>query len=188
MIPSPARWLVSLVAITLVAAACGQPEPAAPPPPTRVENAELGLALAALPDGVSVETNAGAVLRFATAGAGGEGRLTISVGGAGEAVNVVEEAKRARAELEARPEARFSGGNELVTPAGAGYAVRGSYADGTARVEERRIFALHPDGSGRLLTLVERYPAGDAADSNARFGRTLALLGELQAIPASAGS
>lgn len=176
----------ALAALALASFACRAKEtPAAPAPaaPVRIESAELGLAIAALPAGLTLEAEADGALRFSSVGASGSGRLTLTSEPAARSVNVVEEAKAARAELEAMPEATFSGGNELMTPAGAGYTVRGSWREGAGRVEERRIFALHPDGSGRLVTIVERYPAGDVAETGARFQRALLLLGELEAFP-----
>jgi hypothetical protein len=178
----PARpCLLALVLSIALFGACRKPEPPPAPAPVRVENRALGLAIAALPDGFRVEANDGTTLRFASDGASGAGTLTVSVGPAGESVNVIEKAKSAQKELEQLPGATFSGGNELVTPAGAGFAVRASWDEGAGRVEERRIFALHPDQSGRLVTLVDRYPAGDATNARDRFGRELALLSALEA-------
>jgi len=172
---------IALALALLVVAACKKPAPPPAPEPVRVENATLGLFIGALPDGFRVESNDGETLRFASDGATGAGTLTVAIDRSSRSVNVVEEAKSAQKELEALPEATFAGGNELVTPAGAGYAVRGSWSEGGVRIEERRIFALHPDGSGRLITLVDRYPAGDAANARDRFGRELALLSALEA-------
>lgn len=173
--------LPALLLLLASLAACQKPAPPPAPASVRVENRALGLVVAALPDGFRVEANEGTTLRFSSDGASGAGTLTISVGPAGESVNVVEEAKSAQKELEQRPDATFAGGNELVTPAGAGFAVRGSWSEGSGRLEERRIYALHPDQSGRLVTLVDRYPAGDAANARDRFGRELALLSALEA-------
>jgi hypothetical protein len=179
------RSATSCAALAALALACREPAPPPAPAPVRVENAALGLAIAGLPEGFAVEANEGATLRLASAGPGGRGTVTLAVEAAARSVNVIEEAKAAQREIEAKPEATFAGGNELVTPAGAGYAVRGSWVEGGARIEERRIFCLHPDGSGRLVTLVERYPAGDAPNAGERFRRALELLSALEAAPAA---
>ncbi len=175
------RLQFALLASILAIAACQKSAPPPAPAPVRIESPALGLVIAALPDGFRLEANQGETLRFASDGASGSGTLTLAVDGTRSSVNVIEEAKSAQKELEQRREATFSGGNELVTPAGAGYAVRGSWAEGGGRFEERRIFALHPDRSGRLITLVDRYPAGDAVNARDRFGRELALLSALEA-------
>lgn len=177
------------LALALSFAAIAACQKAAPPPaltPVRIESPALGLVIVALPDGFRLEANEGETLRLTSDGATGTGTLTVSVDRRSRSVNVVEEAMAAQRELEGRPEATFAGGNELVTPAGAGYAVRGSWTEGGVRLEERRIFALHPDGSGHLVTLADRYPAGDTANARDRFGRELALLSALEATGAPA--
>jgi hypothetical protein len=63
--------------------------------------------------------------------------------------------------------------------------VRGSWAEGGAWIEKRRVSCLHPDGSARLVTLVERYPVGDAPNAGERFRRALELLCALEAAPAA---
>lgn len=172
----------ALLALATLLTGCQKAAPPAPVP-ARVEAPGLGLVIPALPGGIRFEAIEGGALRFASEGASGTGRLSVTVDETKRSVIVVEEAKQAQKELEAKPEAVFAGGNELVTPAGAGYAVRGSWMEGGARVEERRIFALHPDGSGRLVTLVDRYPAGDAVNARDRLGRELELLAALEAAP-----
>lgn len=181
-LPRQLALALSFVAV----AACQKAAPPPAPAPVRIENPALGLVIAALPDGFRLDANEGETLRFASDGTTGAGTLTVSVDRSSRSVNVIEEAKSAQKELEGLPEATFAGGNELVTPAGAGYAVRGSWTEDGVRLEERRIFALHPDGSGHLVTLADRYPAGDTANARDRFGRQLALLSALEASGAPA--
>jgi hypothetical protein len=141
----------------------------------RVASPALGIAFASLPAPFALAVDEGDPFELVT-GDGGRLAALVTEG----AVNLVEEARRAQREFESLPGGTFAGGNELGTPYGTASTVRGSYDERGARVEERRVFLLHPDGSGRLLTLRFTYPAGDAETARDRLRQTIDLLSELE--------
>ncbi len=182
---SPVRSTLCMILVLasgpLALAGCrakGAPAPT-PTPPVRVDNAALGLSFDELPEPFHVKENSGDQLVLDD-GAGGTVDFAVSKPDL-NGVNLVAEAQRAGKELAAQPDGKFSGGNELVTPFGAGYTVRGSYREGAARIEERQVFLLHPDGSGRLVTVRYRYPAGDSKLAVAKLREALTLVGALGA-------
>ena len=172
---SKAAFTLALAALTL--AGCAS-EPPAPPAPERIENPDLGLAIAALPAAFQVAENRGETLKLsAPAVEAGSVEITIGpleLGG----INLVEVVKARRAEIEAEGGLYF-GNRELMTPYGAAYTTRGQVTglDG-GPVEVTAVYSLHPDGSDRLMTVTYRYPGG--GDSQARVGELLELLGELE--------
>lgn len=166
-------------------AACGRPAPETAAPPTRVENAALGVRLTQLPEGFAVAVNrderlvldapAGVVLGTASIAL----RPTAS-----SSVNLVAEARAFGEAAAAAEGGKFFGGNELVTPFGPAYTVRALVDRGM--VEERAVYLLHPDGSGRLLVLTLRYPPGDDEATRVRMLQMMELVGAIEA--AGAGS
>lgn len=179
----PAGGVLILAAALALAGACAQaPQESAEPVARRVENAELGVAIADLPAIFKVVANEGGVIELALAQ--GEGRLEISAGEPESSVNLVAAVAKHKAEIEARPGGDYKGGQELVVPAlpGAAYYSRGRYesaAGGT--VEEAVVFLLHP-AKDRELRVRYTYPAGD--DSAERLQNQLfAVVGELVALP-----
>ncbi len=169
-------------------AACQKAEPPAPPaPPVRVENPQLGMAIAALTD-FAVADN-GATIELVPVGEGATGTVSVvaseaEVGG----INLVAAVKQHKEEILARPDGDYRGQAEYVSPLGTTYASRGRYTEGGATVEERVVFMVHPWGD-RRLEVIYRYPAGDDEDTQARLGALMnGVVGELEALaPAAAG-
>lgn len=166
----------ALLASTLALPACGAhsgtPEP---PPATRVEAPGIGIAIADLPKGLTVQKNDSEGLVLAPEGASGS--MVIRAGRREEGTNLVQAVKDHQASIEARPGAKYLGVRELVTPLGSAYWSRGRYDHDGGRVEETRIVTLHPSGD-RLLTLTYVYPAG--GDSSARIQQLLAVVAEIE--------
>ncbi len=163
----------------LVLAACSQPAPEPPGEPVRVESTALGLAVAALPAALEVETTEGEILVLR--GPGGS-VLTVEAGPEERGgINLVAAARGMKEEYEARPGGEFFGNRELITPGGAAFTARGAWEDDSGqRLEETLVLALHPTAN-RLLTLTYTYPAAD--DSQERVGQLLELVGELEPLP-----
>ena len=157
---------------------CSQSEPV-PPPVTRVENSDLGIAIAALPDPFVVGTNEGVVLELLAPGEAGDGTLffetTAEMSGG---INLVAEAEGMRDWFEQQPDGQYFGNLELGTPIGPAFTSRGSYTLAGAAIEEIRVFAIHP-GSNRLLRLTYRYPPGEG---KLRLQQLAEVLGEIEAI------
>ncbi len=179
--------IILAAAITITAAglaACKKEEPPPPPPAVRVENPQLGMAIAALAD-FTVAANDGAAIELVPAGEGATGTVSVV---AGEAeiggINLVAAVKQHKEEILARPDGDYKGQAEYVTPMGTTYASRGRYSEGGGTVEERLVFMVHPWGD-RTLEVIYRYPAGDDEDTKARLGALMnGVVGELEVLPA----
>jgi hypothetical protein len=172
-----------VLAAALVLAACAQaPEESGEPVARRVENAELGVAIAGLPAAFEVVASEGPAIELALAE--GEGRLEITAGEPGSSVNLVAAVERHKARIEGLPGGDYKGGQELVVPSlpGAAYYSRGRYQGAAgAVVEETAVFLLHPE-KDRELRVLYTYPAGD--DSADRLQNQLfAVVGELEGLP-----
>ena len=176
---SPLRLVLGLALLLALLAGCASETPAPEPAAAeRVESAELGLAIAALPAAFAVADNAGESLRLAALGVDG-GEVEITVGPLQlSGINLVEVVKERRAALEA--EGLYFGNRELMTPFGPAYTTRGQVTGPDGPVEVTSVYSLHPDGSDRLMTVTYGYPGG--GDSQARVGELLELLGELEAL------
>jgi len=166
--------------LALVVAACGGPAPeVAAPAALPVENAALGLRLTGLPEGVAVAVNQGERLILDAPSGAVLGTATIALQATASAsVNLVAEARAFGEAAAAEEGGKFFGGNELVTPFGTAYTVRALVDRGL--VEERVVFLLHPDGSGRLVVVRLRYPPGDGDAVRARMTQAMELVGALE--------
>jgi hypothetical protein len=182
--PSARRRLVLLASLALAVLPACRKE-AAPPPaatPARVENAALGVAFTALPEGMRVVRNEGETLEIAHAVAGVEAPIVVTLSPKqASAINLVELSKAFQAEVVAGG-GKFHGGNELVTPFGTAYTVRGGVEGGA--VEERRVLMVHPGDPDRLLTFTIRYPPGDGTTARARMAPMLELVASLEPLAA----
>lgn len=165
----------SLVLLTALASCGDPPQPPAAPAPPRVENAALGIALAALPAGWTVVKNTPQALALTRDG----GLLDLSLGNEEPAgVNLVAAVERRQREVEAAG-GRFAGSKKLVTPWGQAFTARGRFAGATGEVEELAVLALHPGGWPRSLVAVYRYPVEEGV--TARRSRELfELLSQLE--------
>ena len=168
---------ITLVLAALALAGCSS-EPPATPAAERVENPELGLTIAALPEAFQVSENLGESLEL-SAPEVEESSVEITIGPLElGGINLVEVVKERRADFEA--EGLYFGNRELMTPWGPAYTTRGQLAGPDGPVEVTSVYSLHPDGSDRLMTVTYRYPGG--GDSQARVGELLELLGEIEAL------
>ena len=169
-----AAW--SLAGALLVG--CTGSSPEAPDAP-RVENHDLGLAIAAVYPPFVVAGNQGPVMELQTPGETGEGTLFIEAtaelsGG----INLVAEAEGMREWFEQQPEGQYFGNLELGTPLGPAFTSRGSYVLDGAAVEEIRVFTIHPTGN-RMLRMTYRYPPGQGKE---RLQQLAEILGEIEGL------
>lgn len=177
------RFTVLSVVILGLSFACSKPSAPERSEATRVENAALEIALAALPGPFEVAVNEGAQLELSAIGTEGPGTVIFSVeaetaGG----INLVAEAEGTQAWFEAQPGGRYFGNLELVTHLGPAFTARGSYREGATEIEELKVFLLHPSPN-RLLTVTYRYPPGEGKE---RMQELAELLGEIEALETSA--
>lgn len=178
----------SLATALLLTVAC-QPaaeEPAAPPKGERVENADLGVAVAELPSFFKVSSNEGTVIELVPAAAEVEGVLKIQeteaeTGG----INLYAAIERHKADLQGRENGDYKGQRELGSQLGTAFYSRGLYTEAEQAMEEVAVFLVHPKGD-RELQLVYTYPAGE--DSKERMmDQLFAVLGEVEElVPAPA--
>ena len=173
-----AAWLL---AGALLAGCAGSP-PEAPAAP-RVENHDLGIAIAAVYPPFAVATNEGPVMELRAPGETGEGTLFIeSTAELSGGINLVAEAEGMRDWFEQQPAGQYFGNLELGTPLGPAFTSRGSYElDGSA-VEEIRVFTIHPTGN-RMLRMTYRYPPGQGKE---RLQQLAEILGEIEGLEPTA--
>lgn len=163
------KFVPVLIAMSVVA--CAGPQ--ATPPDPGIENLDLGIRLAAVPDGLVVTENQGTSLQLRPADENVGGVLWIAVGPEQVGVNLVEEVKAHQERIEGLPEGDYQGAQELQGPLGTAFYSRGRFVEGGALVEETVILTLHPAGD-RLLSISYRYPAGD--DSARRVEQLIDVL------------
>lgn len=166
-----------MLALVVTALSCGEPPPPPPPPDTSVENAELGIALASVPDGLHTTINEGSSLELRPTGKGIDGLLWFAVGPEKVGVNLVAATQLHQAQIESLPNGEYKGGEELQGDFGVAFYSRGRFSESGATVEETVIFLIHPTAS-RQLEIHYRYPAGD--DSAARVEQLIEVLAELE--------
>lgn len=150
--------------------------------PARVENAQLGVAIADLDPFFEVASNDGGTIVLTPADEAVEGTLTVSmgepvtVGG----VNLVAAVEEHKASLEERG-GEFKGQRELGGMLGTAFYSRGHIpSDDGSTTEEVVVHAMHPWGD-RVLRLTYSYPAAD--DSAARImEQQIAVFGEIEAL------
>lgn len=170
------RAAATLVLVVGMMVGCTK-SPPEPPPAPRVENAELGIAIAAVNPPFVVTRNEGSILELQAPGETGDATLFIettaeTTGG----INLVAEAEGMREWFEQQPQGQYFGNLELGTPLGPAFTSRGSYElDGTL-VEEIRVFAIHP-AANRMLRMTYRYPPGEGKE---RLQQLAEILGEIE--------
>ena len=152
--------------------------------PERIENPELGVAIADLPSGFDLVTNSGATLELVREPGFPPGRAWVEVGPPVEgAINLIEIISDERQAFEALPGGSFAGNGELVLPDGRpAYYSRGRFEDEGALVEEFRVRSIHSVEPDRVLLVFYRYPAGE--DSAQRLEDVLYLVGEIEGLGA----
>jgi hypothetical protein len=168
-----------LMVLTLVVSAlsCTEAPPSASRQDARVENPELGIALAAVPEGLKVANNQGRHLELRPTTEGAEGIISFLVGPEEHAVNLVQAVQDHQAKIEALPDGEYLGAQELTGDAGVVFYSRGRYSGDGATIEETVLLLIHPSDY-RLLQIRYRYPAAD--DSAARVEQLIAVLSELE--------
>lgn len=191
---SIARPTVCLVLVSCLALAACRPaeeEPAgeetAPRP--RVENAELGVALARLPAGFDVETNEGATLALVRSDDVDPARLTFELGPVRTGgVNLVERVWEEKARIESLPEGQYRGQNELGgVPIGTTFTSRGRFRNEAGEmVEEYRALAVHPS-QNRVLVLDYEYPVPKPTEAE-RSNRLQELMLVLEQVEPAGGA
>lgn len=181
MRPTTTRSLPALLfSISVVMCACApRQEEAAPAPLQRVENTDLGIAIAALPAEFEVVSDQGPVIELRTVGETAGGVMTIEVteeltGG----INLVAAAEAMKDWFEQQPEGQYFGNLELGTPSGPAFTSRGSYRSEQGLVEELRVFALHPSAN-RMVRMTFSYPPGEG---KVRMQQLVSVLGEVEPI------
>ena len=167
------RFLQVLIALSVVACA----GPPAPPPDAAVENLDLGIRLAAVPDGLLVTDNQGTSLQLKPAGENVEGVLWFAVGPEQAGVNLVEAVKAHQERIEGLPEGDYKGAQELQGPLGTAFYSRGRFLEREVVEEETVILTIHPSGN-RLLSISYRYPAGK--DSAKRVEQVIDVLSYME--------
>jgi hypothetical protein len=169
--------ILIVLALMVSALSCGEAPPPPPPQDTSVENAELGIRLAAVPEGLATAFNEGQDLELRPTAEGVEGSISFFVGPEQHAVNLVAAVQDHQAKIESLPDGEYMGAQELTGDAGVVFYSRGRFLDHEATVEETVLFLIHPSDY-RLLEIHYRYPAAD--DSASRVNQLIEVLSELE--------
>ena len=167
-------FVLVLVVSTL---SCAEPPPPPPPPDTSVENTELGIALASVPEGLRTTLNEGSSLELRPTAEGADGLVWFAVGPEKVGVNLVAATQSHQAQIENLPDGEYKGGEELQGDFGVAFYSRGRFSEAGATVEETVIYLIHPSAS-RQLEIHYRYPAAD--DSAARVTQLIEVLAQLE--------
>jgi len=164
---------VVMVAVTVAAAGCAGDR--TPTVETKVAVLEAGVIIDRVPAGLEVSRGeAGQVVLVPSSG---EGRITFAMSDLLDGIlDPLGPAREVQAEIEALPNGRFFGSQELRTPMGRAYTARGRYDSEAATMEEVRILAVHPWGD-RFLMVSSVHPAGD--DTAERVQLLLEVFSEL---------
>ena len=170
------RMMIVLM-LVLTALSCAEPPPPPPPPDTSVENLDLGIALAAVPEGLNTTVNEGRNLELRPTGEGAEGLVWFVVSPDLHAVNLVAAVADHKAGIESLPDGEYKGSQELQGDFGVAFYSRGRFTEAEATVEETVLFLIHPTAN-RQLEIHYRYPAAD--DSAARVEQLISVLAELE--------
>ncbi|MEM8997663.1 MAG: hypothetical protein AAGF23_22965 [Acidobacteriota bacterium] len=174
-------FIAVLTLVLVLSVGCQPPEPEAPAeaPKERVENVQLGVALADVPDFFQVASNDNGVIELAPKDPAVEGKLVVSATEAQTAgINLVAAMEEHKADLTAREAGVYKGQRELGGPLGTAFYSRGQWSEGGRTMEETVIFMVHPWGDRKLLISYD-YPAGD--DSSSRLmDQLFAVLGEVE--------
>jgi hypothetical protein len=168
---------VIVLVLAISALSCSEPPPPPPPPDTSVENIELGIKLAAVPEGLETSFNQGRNLELRPTAEGAEGVMSFFVGPEQQAINLVAAVQDHQAKTEALPNGEYMGAQELSGDAGVVFYSRGRFSDQETAVEETVLFLIHPSAY-QLLEVRYRYPAAD--DSAARVEQLIEVLAELE--------
>ena len=165
---------MAVLVLALIVLACSRP---ASIPDPGVENIDLGIKLASMPEGLVVDANQGSTLELRPAEEGAAGVVWFVVGPEQVAVNLVAAVQEHQTHIEDLPGGTYKGAQELQGDIGTAFYSRGRFVDADSSLEETVLFLIHPSGN-RLLEIHYRYPAGD--DSAARVEQLIGVLAELE--------
>jgi hypothetical protein len=175
----PVAALIALLSVAVLAlGACGKAGPEDPKKLPRVENPAMGVAIGAVPPAFSLISNEGAEIHLDRKEGKGEVTMLVErpeVGG----VNLPQMVRDWKEIYEGMEEGKYLGQVELTTQFGPAYTVRGSYQKDGVATEERRLFALHPNGD-EVLTFVYTYPEGN--NSRERTDELFELVTEIESL------
>jgi len=169
--------MIFVLVLVVTALSCAEPSPPPPPPDTSVDNVELGVALASVPEGLHTTLNEGKSLELRPTTEGVDGLVWFAVGPEKVGVNLVAATQSHKAQIESLPDGEYKGGQELQGDFGVAFYSRGRFSEAGTTVEETVLFLIHPTAS-RQLEIHYRYPAGE--DSAARVEQLIGVLAELE--------
>jgi len=165
---------MTVIVLALAALSCSQP---APPQNPGIENSDLGIKLASVPEGLALAANQGGKLELRPTDESTVGSIWFVAGPETESVNLVAAVQDHQAHIEGLPDGIYKGAQELQGDIGTAFYSRGRFSDEGAEVEETVLFLIHPSGT-QLLEIHYRYPAG--TDSAARVEQLIGVLAELE--------
>jgi hypothetical protein len=171
-----------LAAVLVTSLACQKrPRATVELPGERLENPDMGLAIASVPSAFDVVSGDAQEWTFTAPGDNGDGTLTLMVGPEeGGGINLVDAIKYRKTAFEEAEGGVYHGNRELGGPYGAIFTARGSYTvDGTL-VEETWAYAIHP-GRNSLMSVRYTYPTGE---SGTRVEQLVEFLGEIEPLDA----
>ena len=169
--------MMIVLALAVAALSCTEAAPPAQTEETSVENVELGIRLAAVPEGLAISVNQGGDLELRPTTEGIEGVISFAVGPEQHSVNLVAAVQEHQTRIEALTDGTYMGAQELSGDFGAAFYSRGRFTQEGAAVEETVLLLIHP-AAYRLLEITYRYPA--AGDSAARVEQLIEVLSELE--------
>jgi hypothetical protein len=165
---------VTILVLALTSLTCSQP---AQPPDSGIENIDLGIKLASVPEGLAIAVNQGSDLELRPIDESTVGVVRFAVGPEQGAVNLVAATQENQTHIESLPDGTYKGAQELQGDFGTAFYSRGRFTEADSVLEETVLFLIHPSGN-RLLEIHYRYPAGD--DSAARVEQLIGVLAELE--------
>lgn len=173
----------ALAALLFVSTACQkEPEAVVELPGDRLENAAMGLAIAAVPRPFEVVSGDGAEWTFTAPGPAAPGTLTLIAGPEETGgINLIDAVKYRKSWFEEAEGGKYHGNRELGGPYGAIFTARGTYSVDGEPVEETWAYAVHP-GRNSLLSIRYTYPTGE---SGTRVEQLVEFLGEIEPLEAS---
>ncbi len=184
MISAESTPIVAAVcSLFVVIFGCSQPAQEVVEEPTDVRSASMGLVVAALPPAFTVVSSDGPTIELERSDEQGTAQLSIeATGDQPGGINLVAEAEAMKEWFEQQPDGQFFGNLELGTPFGPAFTARGAYAVDGERIEQLRVFALHP-AQERMLRLTYSYPPGTGKE---RLQQLAEVLGEIEPLPQNA--
>jgi hypothetical protein len=173
----------ALAALVLFSFACQQePQAVVELPGDRLENPEMGLAIAAVPKPFEVVSGDANEWSFTAPGPKAPGELTVIAGPEESGgINLVDAIKYRKSWFEEAEGGKYHGNRELGGPYGAIFTARGTYSVDGQQVEETWAYAIHP-GRNSLLSVRYTYPTGE---SGTRVDQLIEFLGEIEPLEVS---